>query len=131
MEKLLLSFRQLYYTTPKHNRKHNTQDSKTENAGSAQRHASGIPYIDCDGLQALHLVQAMLADELVLIIDYMVCIAAEDAAGLILLQNNLIAVHKDFDGILRGNTHCSAQFDRNNNTAEGIELTDNTGGFHK
>ena len=58
------------------------------------------------------------------------CVVAENAGRLILFQNDRSSVHVDLQGILFGDVQGAAQFDRENNTAQLIDFSYDSGRLH-
>ena len=82
------------------------------------------------GVQLLQLRQAAGADVPAFILDDILYIVAESAGGLILLQNDLIAVHVDLQGILLRDIQGAPQFNGQNDAAEAVHLSDDSGSLH-
>ena len=55
---------------------------------------------------------------------------AENAAGGVLPQNDLVILCEDFKAISFRNVQCPPQFDGENYPAKLVNLTNNTSGFH-
>ena len=75
-------------------------------------------------------MRAGAANILAFVMDDVLCVAAENAGGLVLFQHDLISIHIDFQGILYLDIHGAAQFNGQHNTAQFINLANNTGRLH-
>ena len=64
-------------------------------------------------------------------INDIVSVVAENASGLILLQNDLIAVCKDLDSISLLDVQDFSDLDRKHDSSQLVNLTYYTGRFHK
>ena len=82
-------------------------------------------------LALAELLHALSADQLALVGNNIAGIAAEDAAGMILLEDDFVAIHKNLKHIFHANVYCPAQLDGQNDTSKRVKLTHNTGGFHR
>ena len=71
-----------------------------------------------------------LADKLALVFNEVLCLAAEDAVGLMLLEDDAVALYIDFNGVLFGQIEGSSHFNGQNDSSKLVELTNDTGGFH-
>jgi len=76
------------------------------------------------------LLHAVRADVLASVVFDISAVAAEDAGRLILLENNGFAIDIDFDSVLLCDVERAAQFDGQNDSAELVDLSDDTCGFH-
>ena len=76
------------------------------------------------------LLQAIGAYELAHIGFDVAGIAAENTGGVILLENDLVILHEDFQRIAYRDVESSSQFDGKDNTSKLVQLTDDTGRFH-
>jgi hypothetical protein len=110
------------------NRKQESEKAPLEKCG-AERWVQSEP---CrrDSLPQLQLFKALIADQLALEKVHITRVVAEDAGGMILLQDDLVAFRKDFEGILHGNIHGLAQFDGNYDSSQVVKLPYDTGRFH-
>jgi len=77
--------------------------------------------------KALH---AGLADRLALVFNDVSAFAAENAVGLVLFQNNAVALNVYLNGILFGKVESSSHFDGENDSSQFVELANDSGGFH-
>ena len=75
-------------------------------------------------------MRAIAADILTLEVDNVLCVTAEYAGRLVLLEDNMIAVNVDFQSVLYFDAHSAAQLNREHDATKFINLTNNTGGFH-
>ncbi len=66
------------------------------------------------------------ADILALEVDHVLCVIAENAGGLILAENNVISVNIYFQCVFLRDIQGASHLDRQNDTAELIDLTDNS-----
>ena len=82
-------------------------------------------------LALAELLHALSADQLALVGYNIAGVAAEDAAGMILLEDDFVAIHKNLKHIFHANVHCPAQLNGQNNASKRVKLTHNTGGFHR
>ena len=73
---------------------------------------------------------AVFADKLSFVFDKIFVLAADNAVGLVLFQNNLVAIYKDFNGVLFCQSKGSSDFNGENDSAEFIEFANDAGGFH-
>ena len=78
----------------------------------------------------LHLFDASTADALTVEIYGVVCAVAEDAGGLILLQDDAIVVGEDFDGILLLDIQNLSYFNGKHDSSQLVNLTDYSRRFH-
>ena len=75
------------------------------------------------GLQPLlQFFQAVAADQLILVVHHVPRVIAEDAGGMILLQDDFIILHKDFQRIAQADVHGSAQFDGDDDPPQIIQF---------
>lgn len=81
-------------------------------------------------LQLLQLFQALAADVLPLVGDHIAGVVAEDAGGLILAQDDRVAIHIDLQGVALVNVQGAAQLDGKDDPTQFIDFSDNSGGFH-
>lgn len=81
-------------------------------------------------LLLLKLLETMPADELALEVNYIVCVAAKKAGGLIFFQNDPVFVGEYLDRIIVGQTHYVSELDRYDESAEGIDLSYDSCRFH-
>ena len=81
-------------------------------------------------LQVLQFLEALGAD--VLSLEYRDILGAvtENAAGLILFQNDGRALHIDFQCILFRDVQCAAHFDRENDSTQFIDFSHDSSCFH-
>ena len=75
-------------------------------------------------------MRAIAADILTLEVDNVLCVTAEYAGRLVLLEDDMIAVNVDFQSVLYFDAHSAAQLNREHDATKFINLTNNTGGFH-
>jgi hypothetical protein len=75
----------------------------------------------------LQLCKAILADTLVTEEGDIIRIAAKDAGGVILLQNDLFLVYKDLQGILGAEIQAVTQLDGEYDSAKLINFSYNSG----
>ena len=75
-------------------------------------------------------LQALGANVLALEIDHVMCIVTENAGRLILLQNDRIAVYVDFQSVALSDAHSAAQLDGQDDAAQLIYFSYDTGSFH-
>lgn len=75
-------------------------------------------------------MRAIAADILTLEVDNVLCVTAEYARRLVLLEDDMIAVNVDFQSVLYFDAHSAAQLNRKHDATKFINLTNNTGGFH-
>jgi hypothetical protein len=80
--------------------------------------------------ELLQLFQAMRTDHLVLKGREITAASAEEAVRFIFAQNHGRALHKDLKHVFRTDVKRAAQFDGEDNTAQGIQLTYNTCRLH-
>ena len=78
----------------------------------------------------LDFVKTSSADFLSLELNNVLIGVAEAAVGLVLFQNNSIAVNEDLNGVRAGDTQMLAYFLWNNYSSELIDISDNTCRFH-
>ena len=81
-------------------------------------------------LERLELVQAGLADVLALVVDNVLCVVAENAGRLILLEDNGGLVNINLEGVLLGDVQSSAKLDGQDDSAEAVHLSYDAGRFH-
>ena len=82
------------------------------------------------GLQLGQLVAAAAANVLVIIDGQLFLGAAEDAAGKILLENDLVAVHINLNVTVDVDAQGAAQLYGENDAAEVVNFSYDTGRFH-
>ena len=82
-------------------------------------------------LFARQRIAAGLADSLVLKDGNLLRACAENAGGNVFCEENVIALHEDFNGIVVLNIHLAAHFLGDNDAAKLVDLADNTGCFHR
>ena len=75
-------------------------------------------------------LDAVLADQLALKIGNFISISAEQTSGLILFEDNLSFVNENFNCVAILDVHGVSDFNGKNNSAEFIDFTNDTGGFH-
>ena len=76
------------------------------------------------------LFKAGAADAFVLVHNYIVSVSAENAAGQVLLKNDLITVYINFNITVDVDAEGAAKLYRENDTAEVVNFSYDTGGFH-
>ena len=74
---------------------------------------------------------AIVANALILIQCNLLVAAAKNAAGLMLPQNDGIALRINFQGIAAGHVQSLAQLDGQSDAAQIINMTNDAGRFHK
>jgi hypothetical protein len=79
----------------------------------------------------LDFLQARGADALIVEIDKIFNVRAENAGRRVLLQHNTVLVCVDFKRIPDLNTHRLADLGRNNDAAKLVNMSDYTGCFHR
>ena len=79
----------------------------------------------------VHFVQACFADQLASVKNHIICIAAEQARGNILLEDDLVLFNENLDGILILDVHLIAKLNREHDSAKFIDAANDTGGFHR
>ena len=77
-------------------------------------------------ISVFDFLYAIFADELAVEALNVVSVAAENAGRLILFENNGFAIDIDFDSVLLRDVKRAAQLDGQNNSAELVDLSDNT-----
>ena len=77
------------------------------------------------------IASAVVADALILVKGNLLIAAAEDTAGLVLAQNDGIALGVNLQRITASHVQRLAQFDGQSDSAQIVDMSDNTGGFHK
>ena len=77
------------------------------------------------------IASAVVADALILVKGNLLIAAAEDTAGLVLAQNDGIALGVNLQGITASHVQRLAQFDGQSDSAQIVDMSDNAGGFHK
>jgi hypothetical protein len=82
-----------------------------------------------NGLQS-QFATAVVADALVLVQGDLLVAAAEDAAGLMLAQDDGIALGIDLQGIATGHIQSLTQFDGQSDAAQIINVANDAGRFH-
>ena len=85
---------------------------------------------DSNRLQRFDILQTALAEKLIPEGDEGRVTATEIAADLVLFQDDGIAVHQNLQHVFRMNIKRAAELDRQDNTAEGIQLTDDACALH-
>ena len=83
------------------------------------------------GLLAIEVAQTHIADVFPLVRDDVPGIPAENAGGLILVEDDRGAVNIDLKGVALRNVQGPAELDGQNDTSQFIDLTNNSGCFHK
>ena len=78
----------------------------------------------------LDLIQAICADALAVEEDDVIGVVTENAGGVIFLKNDAIVIGEDLDGILHLNVHGFADLDGEHDSAELVNFSDHSGGFH-
>ena len=78
-------------------------------------------------LKLLKLLQASAANVLVLVVDDVFGVTAEDAGGLILLQDDRRTINIDFQCVFLDDVEGSAQFDRKDDASQFVNFTNDTG----
>lgn len=81
-------------------------------------------------LFALQLLETVGADIFAAEIDHVLGIVAENAGGLILLQDDGGSIYIDLQRVLFRDVQCAPELDGENDPAEFIDLSDNAGRFH-
>lgn len=79
----------------------------------------------------LHLFNAGCTDALAVEINDIVNLVAENAGGLILLQNDLVFVNENFNRVLLLNVQGLSDFDGKNDSAQLVYLANDSRRFHK
>ena len=74
---------------------------------------------------------AIVANALILIQRNLLVAAAKNAAGLMLPQNDGIALRINFQGIAAGHVQSLAQFDRQGDASQIINMSHNAGRLHR
>ena len=77
-----------------------------------------------------HFLEAVLADELGAVEDDVLSVAAEEAGGNVLFQDDAVVFHEDLDGVLVLDVHLVAEFDGEHDAAQFVDAAYNTCGFH-
>lgn len=72
-----------------------------------------------------------MADELVLIVLDIVGVSAENASRLVLLEDDLILVNKDFDRVTTSDVHGVSDLNREYDSSKFVNLSNNACRFHK
>lgn len=78
----------------------------------------------------LEVLDALGADVLSLVAYDTLCAVAEDACGMILVENDVVTLNKDFQRITLGNIKSTAQLDGKDNASELVNFSYNSGRFH-
>src|SRR5574344_548682 len=94
-----------------------------------ERTPSGVLFL-CARLQSFELLEAFGTDVFPLEQCDVLGAVAENAAGLILFQNDRGTLHIDFQCILLRDVQCPPHLDGQNDTTQLIYLSDNSRGFH-
>ena len=71
-------------------------------------------------------LQTLAADVFAFKIDNIVCAVAEDASRLVFVENNLISIYKNFQGVFYINSQGTAQLNGQDNAAQFIYSSYNT-----
>ena len=82
------------------------------------------------GLPMQQFLQAGRTDVLALEDGNLLGAVAEDTGGLILLEHDGGAINIDLQGILLCDVQGAAQFDREDDTPQFVDPTDDASGFH-
>ena len=77
------------------------------------------------------LLEAILTNALAVKENYIVCICAEYAGGLIFLQNDSVFVGENFKRVLFSDVHCLADADGEHYAAELVYFSYYSGWFHR
>ena len=72
------------------------------------------------------LAGLLAADVFAFKIDNIVCAVAEDASRLVFVENNLISIYKNFQGVFYINSQGTAQLNGQDNAAQFIYSSYNT-----
>ena len=80
--------------------------------------------------KTLELLDAVGADVLALVVDYIAAFVTEYAGRLILVQNNIVAFNKYFKSISFGDIQGAAKLDGQNDTQQLVNFSNNSGGLH-
>jgi hypothetical protein len=88
-----------------------------------------IPEVSSVGLTG-HFLEAVLADELGAVEDDILCVAAEEAGGNVLLQDDAVVFHEDLDGVLVLDVHLVAKFDGEHDAAQFVDAAYDSSRFH-
>ena len=72
----------------------------------------------------LELLQAVFADQLILVSHNIPRIVAENAGRMVLFENDLVVLHKDFQCIAQADIHGPAQFNGNYDSAQIVQFAD-------
>ena len=78
----------------------------------------------------LDLIEAIGADAFAVEEDDIVSVVAENAGGVIFLQNDAVVVGEDLDRVLYFNIHCFADLDGEDDSAQLVDLSDHSRRFH-
>ena len=71
-------------------------------------------------------MSALRANQLVTVLNHIVRFAAEDAAGLELLENDAAALNIDFERVLRPDVQILSDFNRKNKSSQLINASYNS-----
>ena len=85
----------------------------------------------CSSELRLQLFNTCRANTLAVEIYNIICVVAENACRLILLQNNSVAVCEDLNSVLLLNIQHLSDFNGKNDSSEFIYLANYSGGLHK
>lgn len=76
------------------------------------------------------MLDAIRANVLSLIAYDTLCAVAEDAGGMILVENDVVTLNKDFQRITLGNIKSTAQFNGKDDASKLVNFSYNSGRFH-
>lgn len=80
--------------------------------------------------EPVHLINAVLADELAVELNNLVGTSAENTCRCVLFENNFVFVNKYFNRILGFDVHFVAKFNRENDSSELVDPTNYASRFH-
>ena len=78
----------------------------------------------------LHLFDASVADALAVKIHGVIRAVAEDAGGLVFLQDDTVVIGKNFDGVLLLDIQNLSNFNGKHDSSQLVHLADYSGRFH-
>ena len=86
---------------------------------------------DMKTCKAGHFHDGLLRNFLVVKVDQFIHIACEDITCFVFSQNDAVIIHKDFKGIVLTDIQVASELNRERNSSEIIQLSDNSCTFHQ